>query len=58
MREESVAPRNSREMAVRNQFFTPRYVVEFLMDNTLGPALVQLDRPGAPACDSVANICW
>ena len=30
------APRNSRELAVRNQFFTPRYVVEFLIDNTLG----------------------
>jgi hypothetical protein len=32
----SQAPRNSRELAVRNQFFTPRYVVEFLIDNTLG----------------------
>ena len=36
MREDSAAPRNSRELAVRNQFFTPRYVVEFLTDNTLG----------------------
>ncbi|EIC22698.1 Eco57I restriction-modification methylase domain-containing protein [Thiorhodovibrio frisius] len=36
MRAESAAPRNSRELAVRNQFFTPRYVVEFLTDNTLG----------------------
>lgn len=36
MREASPAPRNSRELAVRNQFFTPRYVVEFLVDNTLG----------------------
>jgi hypothetical protein len=36
MREESQAPRNSRELAVRNQFFTPRYVVQFLNDNTLG----------------------
>lgn len=36
MREASSAPRNSRELAVRNQFFTPRYVVEFLVDNTLG----------------------
>ncbi|MEW6039640.1 MAG: SAM-dependent methyltransferase [Pseudomonadota bacterium] len=33
---EARAPRNSRELAVRNQFFTPRYVVEFLVDNTLG----------------------
>lgn len=29
-------PKNSYELAVRNQFFTPRYVVEFLVDNTLG----------------------
>lgn len=36
MREESQAPRSSRELAVRNQFFTPRYVVQFLTDNTLG----------------------
>jgi hypothetical protein len=33
---EARSPRNSRELAVRNQFFTPRYVVEFLVDNTLG----------------------
>jgi len=32
MRDASQAPRNSRELAVRNQFFTPRYVVEFLVD--------------------------
>ena len=36
MRDESQSPRNSRELAVRNQFFTPRYVVQFLVDNTLG----------------------
>lgn len=36
MRDESQAPRNSRELAIRNQFFTPRYVVQFLSDNTLG----------------------
>ncbi len=37
MREEGKSgPRNSRELAVRNQFFTPRYVVEFLVDNSLG----------------------
>jgi hypothetical protein len=32
----SQVPRNSRELAVRNQFFTPLYVVQFLTDNTLG----------------------
>ena len=35
-RKESQAPRNSYELGFRNQFFTPRYVVEFLTDNTLG----------------------
>jgi hypothetical protein len=36
MRKASKAPRDSRELAVRNQFFTPRYVVEYLVDNSLG----------------------
>jgi len=36
MRKASRSPRNTREMAVRNQFFTPRYVIEFLTDNALG----------------------
>lgn len=36
MRDESNRPRNTREMAVRNQFFTPDYVVRFLTDNSLG----------------------
>jgi len=35
-RKESRVPRNSHELAFRNQFYTPRYVVEFLVDNTLG----------------------
>ena len=35
-RKESQAPRNSYELAFLNQFFTPRYVVQFLTDNTLG----------------------
>jgi len=42
MRKESAAPRNSRELAVRNQFFTPRYVVEFLVDNTLGRTWIEM----------------
>ncbi|MHB8782134.1 MAG: BREX-1 system adenine-specific DNA-methyltransferase PglX [Desulfobacteria bacterium] len=48
MRENSQAPRNSRELAVRNQFFTPRYVVEFLTDNTLGRIWYEM-RKGATA---------
>lgn len=40
MRESSV-PRDARELAVRNQFFTPSYVVRFLVENTLGRRLVQ-----------------
>lgn len=44
MRDESPAPRNSRELAVRNQFFTPRYVVEFLTDNTLGRIWYEMQK--------------
>lgn len=43
-RGESRAPRNSREMAVRNQFFTPRYVVEFLVDNTVGKTWYEMQQ--------------
>jgi hypothetical protein len=35
-RSESQAPRNSYELAFLNQFYTPRYVVKFLTENTLG----------------------
>lgn len=65
MRDESPSPRNSRELAVRNQFFTPRYVVQFLTDNTLGRLWLEthgdktrlttdceylVRRDGEPAC--------
>jgi hypothetical protein len=43
----SSAPRDSRELAVRNQFFTPDYVVQFLVHNTLGRRLVDAD-PSTP----------
>lgn len=36
VRDASNKPRNSREMAIRNQFFTPEYIVRFLTDNALG----------------------
>ena len=42
------APRDSHELAVRNQFFTPRYVVEFLVDNTLGRTWWEM-HPGRTA---------
>lgn len=44
VRKESAAPRNSYELAFRNQFFTPRYVVEFLTDNTLGRIWYEMRR--------------
>lgn len=37
------APRNSRELAIANQFFTPRYVVDLLVQNTLGRRLLEAD---------------
>lgn len=44
MRDASSAPRNSQELAVRNQFFTPRYVVQFLTDNSLGRIWYEMTR--------------
>ena len=38
----SQAPRNSRELAARNQFFTPHYVVQFLTDNTFRRIWVEM----------------
>jgi len=52
MRAASRAPRNSREMAVRNQFFTPRYVVEFLTDNTLGQIWYDMTKGKTALADS------
>ena len=52
MREAAAAPRNSRELAVRNQFFTPRYVVDFLVQNTLGRRLIESD-PTSPLLDDL-----
>lgn len=44
MRDASALPRNSRELAVRNQFFTPRYVVQFLTDNSLGKIWYEMTK--------------
>ena len=53
-RKESQAPRNSYELAFRNQFFTPRYVVEFLTDNTLGRIWYEM-RKGTPGSRTSAG---
>jgi hypothetical protein len=37
-------PRNSYELAFRNQFFTPHYVVEFLTDNTFGRIWYEMQK--------------
>lgn len=52
MREQSTSPRTSRELAVRNQFFTPRYVVDFLVHHALGRRLVEAD----PTSGLLANL--
>jgi hypothetical protein len=56
MRDESAAPRNSRELAVRNQFFTPRYVVEFLTDNTLGRIWYEMTKGETRLKDQCRNL--
>ncbi len=52
MREASQAPRDSRELAVRNQFFTPRYVVNFLVQNSLGRRLLDAE-PASPLIEDL-----
>lgn len=56
MRAESQAPRNSRELAVRNQYFTPRYVVEFLTDNTLGRIWYEMTQGNTRLVDSCSYL--
>lgn len=46
-RKESQAPRNAYEMAFRNQFYTPDYVVRFLTDNTLGRLWLEMNPESA-----------
>lgn len=41
LRRQSPQPHDSWQLAVRNQFFTPDYVVGFLVHNTLGRRLVE-----------------
>jgi hypothetical protein len=53
-RKESGSPRSSYEMAFRNQFYTPEYVVRFLVDNTLGRIWLEMrggDTALAERCD-------
>jgi 23S rRNA G2445 N2-methylase RlmL len=54
MREKSQTPCNSRELAIRNQFFTPSYVVKFLCDNTLGKLWTEM-REGHTRISSVCD---
>lgn len=51
----SKAPESSYEAAVRNQFFTPSYVVRFLTDNTLGRLWYEM-RQGEPN-SATLSIC-
>lgn len=48
---EGGAPLNSRELAVRNQFFTPDYVVSYLVHNSLGRRLLEADPNSGLAAD-------
>lgn len=49
------APRSSRELALRNQFFTPRYVVDFLVHNSLGRRLLEAD-PDSPLAEDLTML--
>lgn len=51
-RRESSAPRDGHELAFLNQFYTPRYVVEFLVQNTLGRVWYDMTRGNTALIDS------
>lgn len=51
-------PKNSYELAVRNQFFTPRYVVEFLVDNTLGRRWAEETHGNTKLLNSCPSLIW
>jgi len=57
-RKESAAPRNSYELAFRNQFFTPRYVVQFLVDNTLGRIWYEMRQGETALKESCQYLVW
>jgi hypothetical protein len=57
-RKESQAPRNFYELAFRNQFFTPRYVVQFLVDNTLGRIWYEMRQGETALKESCQYLVW
>lgn len=50
------APQNGQELAVRNQFFTPDYVVRFLVDNTLGRLWWEMRRGDTVLADTCPHL--
>jgi hypothetical protein len=54
-RKDSAQPRNSWEMAFRNQFYTPDYVVRFLTDNALGRIWLEM-KPDTALRDRCAML--
>jgi len=55
-RKESQAPRNSYELSFRNQFYTPDYVVRFLVDNTLGRTWYEMRQGNTSLADRCAYL--
>lgn len=56
LREGKKVPEDSRELAIRNQLFTPRWVVEFLTDNTLGRLWVEMTGVETPIAERCAYL--
>ncbi len=50
-------PRRPAEVAVINQFFTPRWVVKFLVDNTLGRLWLEMHPDSERVRESVTIWC-
>jgi len=56
IRRGSDVPRDAVDLAIRNQLFTPRWVVEFLTDNTLGRLWVEMTGGATEVADHCAYL--
>ena len=56
-RKASAAPRNAYELSFRNQFYTPDYVVRFLVENTLGRMWWEM-HPGTSLKTATEYLVW
>jgi len=56
IKNETKVPRNSYEIALRSSYYTPRFVVEYLTDNTLGRIWYEMRKGDTALKDECRNL--